>query len=396
MTQYAYAALNLGDHPAAARPARLEGPVTGTGTGTGTGSSTGVAGPSTPTRGTPAARCLEDPPDVLRQLLHREFEQESLARSLGLPDSSVPGRVWDRALRDPISRFFETPGKQVRARLMEQAFDLAGGMQKPLFPEAPLLVEILHAGSLIIDDVEDGSQVRRGRPALHTEVGVPIAVNAGNWLYFWPMELLPRMNLRPEVELSLFRAVSQSIFRCHYGQALDLSTDVRRLARDEVPGIVEATTRLKTGSLFELAAIVGATLAGASNETVQRIGSLGRDMGIGLQMLDDLSGICNERRKDKGHEDLLSGRPTWPWAWIAKTIDDGSFSKLQRMGLELDGSRTTQALTDALKSGLGTDGSRSVRDHLQSTASKLMSDFEGSPAAQRMASEIEGLEQAYG
>ena len=100
-------------------------------------------------------------------------------------------------------------------------------------------------------------------------------------------------------------------------------------------GVVEATTLLKTGSLFELSAVVGATFARADKDAVERIGSVGRDLGVGLQMLDDLSGVFEPHRRRKGHEDLSSGRPTWPWAWLASTLDARAFGDLQQLAWQL-------------------------------------------------------------
>jgi geranylgeranyl pyrophosphate synthase len=343
----------------------------------------------------PALR--RDAPDPLTGLLRQELDEDSLARSLGLSISAVPRRIWDEAIAHPLARFFEAPGKHLRARLVELACALAGGEPANLPPEAPFLVEMLHAGSLIVDDVEDGSPQRRGRSALHTEIGIPLAINAGNWLYFWPLALLPRMGLGAEVELSLFRKITEAVFRCHYGQALDLGTDIRRVAQREIPGIVEATTLLKTGSLFELSAVVGATLAGGTTDTVERIGAAGRGIGVGLQMLDDLSSVFHEQRRGKGHEDLVHGRPTWPWAWLANTLDEHSFVRLQRMGRPTeDGNTRTDLLADAMRCALGTRGRCLVEEHLQAMARAILSDFAGSPAAARVASEIQEMARSYG
>jgi hypothetical protein len=61
-----------------------------------------------------------------------------------------------------------------------------------------LVVESLHAGSLIVDDIEDDSDLRRDAATLHRIYGVPVALNAGNWLYFWPQVLLSRIPLTDE------------------------------------------------------------------------------------------------------------------------------------------------------------------------------------------------------
>ena len=80
------------------------------------------------------------------------------------------------------------------ARLVELGWELA---EAPGTAPSDLahMVELLHAGSMIVDDIEDGSQRRRGEPALHVLHGVPLALNTGNLLYFLPLGLLRRLRL---------------------------------------------------------------------------------------------------------------------------------------------------------------------------------------------------------
>src|SRR5512142_2931568 len=82
-----------------------------------------------------------------------------------------------------------TPASVLSALLQQLPAELIG------------IVEGLHLGSLIIDDIEDESSTRRGGPTLHRQIGVPNALNAGNWLYFWPALLVPRLKLGPDREL---------------------------------------------------------------------------------------------------------------------------------------------------------------------------------------------------
>ncbi len=104
---------------------------------------------------------------------------------------------------------------------------MAGGRGE--MPQAlPLIVEIIHGGSLVIDDVEDDSSLRRGGACLHRLYGVPIAINVGNWMYFWALDLVGGLGLAEERAGALQRALTQGMFRCHFGQALDLSRPVGR------------------------------------------------------------------------------------------------------------------------------------------------------------------------
>ena len=90
---------------------------------------------------------------------------------------------WSKALQLAPDLYPGVGGKRLRAILLEQAFAFAGGRGS-----APAqivdAVEMLHACSLVIDDFEDDSLIRRVQPALHRVIGPARAVNAGNWMYF--------------------------------------------------------------------------------------------------------------------------------------------------------------------------------------------------------------------
>jgi geranylgeranyl pyrophosphate synthase len=262
-------------------------------------------------------------------LLAGALEHEARLRPGVLPCGLVvPPRLLERALFEPLSKAARRPGKEFRARLTGLCWDLAGGVGA-VPRELGLIVEALHLGSLIVDDIEDESECRRGVPCLHQQVGLPLALNAGNWLYFWPGAVLARAGFEAPVELALRRAIDRAVLRCHYGQALDLSVRVGELRQREVVDVVFATTRLKTGSLMELAAELGATAARGDAESRLVLAELGAELGVALQMLDDLTGICVVRRRDQGKEDLVLGRPTWVWAWLAARCDHLSYLRFR-------------------------------------------------------------------
>ncbi|HWN71163.1 MAG TPA: polyprenyl synthetase family protein, partial [Haliangium sp.] len=253
-------------------------------------------------------------------------------------DGGLPAHLWERALLGPAREFLRRPGKRFRGRLVEMCWLLAGGAAEGMPAELPLVVELLHAGSLIIDDIQDGSAMRRGAPALHHVYGTALALNTGNWMYFWPLALidrLERLGLASERAAELHRRVRHTLTCCHQGQALDLALKVTELEQGEVPRVVKVTTQLKTGALMELGAALGAVAAGASSRALEAMCRFGRELGTGLQMLDDLGAITSTARRDKGAEDLRLGRPTWPWAWAAGGSSPGAYAELQRRARRL-------------------------------------------------------------
>lgn len=343
---------------------------------------------------TTSALVLERNPPLVT-LLERQFEAEELEELLGLDDQPLSRDLWEQSLLGPLRDFLSRPGKELRASLVELCWHLGGRGAPPPF-ELPLLVEVLHAGSLIVDDIQDGSAHRRGKPALHVTWGVPRAMNAGNWLYFWPARLLSRLELDAETELTLHRAIGSVLLRCHHGQALDLTVRIHERPQREVAAIVRTTTRLKTGCLMELAATLGAAAAGASPQRVAVLARFGHRLGIGLQMLDDAGGLTSSRRAEKGLEDLLEGRPTWPWAWLAEELDSVSYARLQSRAREvLAGGWPAEELARTLREQLGMKGRMRAREELDAAFGELQVEFGRHPMIEAVSREIDRLERSY-
>jgi geranylgeranyl pyrophosphate synthase len=337
-----------------------------------------------------------DESDLVR-VIRAELAEPQLSRTLDASERPLHARHWQGALTGPLLQALGRDGKRFRSRLVEVAYRLGPGSQGVAMPpELPLLVEALHAGSLIIDDIEDDSKSRRGAAALHLVVGVPLALNAGNWLYFLPHRLLERLSLPAAIELELRRAMDRAALRCHYGQALDLGVRLGSLSRGEVYEVVSLSTRLKTGSLLELAAEVGAIASGAAPELRAALGRFARAYGVALQMLDDLSGVCRPERAHKAHEDLSGGRPTWPWAWLSRSLDELSYSRLQHQAQAVErGELEPELLAAALRQKLGPAPELAVHERLCSALGELEREVGGHAVLEPLTEEVRRLKRAY-
>ena len=82
--------------------------------------------------------------------------------------------------------------------------------------------ELMHVGSLIIDDVQDKSDWRRGGKTTHLIYGEPLAINAGTACYFMGQKLLLQKSLPPEDQLKIYDLYFQALRAGHAGQALDI------------------------------------------------------------------------------------------------------------------------------------------------------------------------------
>lgn len=319
----------------------------------------------------------------------------ALAATIGPEAAALPAHIWDRALHEPLRDFLSEPGKGFRANLVKLGWRLGGGATRQCPSELAVVLEWLHAGSLIVDDIEDGSLTRRGRPALHVTYGLPRALNAGNFLYFSAQQLLEKAGLAPSVTASLQAMVVDALVKCHHGQALDLSARIEALTQAEVGPVVKATTALKTGALTSLAAAMGACAAGARDERVKVLAQFGHDLGVSLQMLDDLGSVLSESRRNKGVEDLRGGHPTWAWAWLSEAVDPFTFSRLVTALKAVENGADPAPLFAEMQDRLSHLGRAKVSAQLEKTLQGLREGLGAKTDLSAVEAELERLRRSY-
>ena len=323
----------------------------------------------------------------LIQLLDEEMQR--LAKFL-------PPALWEQALIGPAREFLQRPGKQFRGRLVDAGWTLAGGSAAGAPLELVLAVELIHAGALIVDDVQDAAVTRRGGPALHRLVGVPLALNTGGWLYFLPLSLVERAGFDAEIAIAIQRRMQQTMLICHEGQALDLAWRVTDLEQRDVASVVAETTARKTAALTESAAVLGALAAGGSSACVQGLGAFGHELGVGLQMFDDLGALLNPERDEKAAEDLVAARPTWPWAWAAQSCDAASYLELVREARRVAAGASHAPLARRLAACVAQMGEARARARLQQSFVCLRSSSTRAAAVAQLECDFQGLARSYG
>ncbi len=346
-------------------------------------------------------------PEAAQLLLEQVLSSAGLG-ALGPAAAGVPEVVWRDALLAPVLDILGRPGKGFRGRLTEAAFHLAGGTGDPP-PALAAIFEIIHAGSMIVDDIEDDSSERRGAPAVHRRHGLPLALNAGNWMYFAPIRLLGALGLPAAAELHLGRRLSEVLLDCHFGQALDLGARLASIPQTRVSDVATTISTLKTGRLLALAAEAGALCAGASAEVTAALADFGGALGVGLQMLDDLGNLSGRTPSGKRYEDLRHGRVTWPWAWAAAQLDGPAFAELVGQGERLSaearlslarapGADRFEPLAATLRGLVVGPGRLEAHWHLHEALRHLRERLGPQPsgAIERVEKEIARLEVSYG
>ena len=183
-----------------------------------------------------------------------------------------------------IARYLQDGGgKRLRPILVLLASHLVGGVTDSAIRMAAV-VEMIHAATLVHDDVIDSAKTRRGRPSSNAIWGNHTCVLAGDWLYMQAFQVALRE--RNFHVLDLLIALTQMMVE---GELLQLE----RIGRIDISeaDYMELVDR-KTASLFSactrLGALTGATPGGADEATEARLGEFSWNLGIAFQLVDDV------------------------------------------------------------------------------------------------------------
>lgn len=234
----------------------------------------------------------------------------SAQRSDGLHcGPALVARVREQSLLRLAKQLCSTRGKRVRPLL---ALWFARAFASPLRAHEDdvlriaVCVEVLHAASLVVDDIQDGSEERRGEASLHKVFGIPLALNAASWCYFAAIEWLGNGDLRT-------LAIS-TLARCHEGQGLDLSHADPRVQRElfeaghaERLAFYDATARLKTSALMEFVSEACGLALGLPKPVVDATSNALQRYGRAFQILDDVKNFVPALSGSKTYEDLAQG-----------------------------------------------------------------------------------------
>ncbi|WP_435097309.1 polyprenyl synthetase family protein [Halarchaeum sp. P4] len=224
----------------------------------------------------------------IERVLPRALTQEYLRSFFGEGRYEYDAEAIEDALSVPVWDLLDRGGKRWRAVVFLMLVDGFGADPDELLPYA-VIPEILHNGTIIVDDVEDEAEMRRGEEAIHRRYGQDIALNAGNALYFIPLKILERDpgDLPPETRLAVYEMLTYELNRTHLGQGMDI-----RWHNDDAVDITEAEymemSACKTGCLGRIVGRLAALVTGQSDETERALAEFMETVCIAFQISDDV------------------------------------------------------------------------------------------------------------
>lgn len=202
-------------------------------------------------------------------------------------------------------------GKRIRPLFLLLAADLCGykGANRNLLAA---IIEAIHTASLLHDDVIDGADTRRGRPAAHSLWGNQAVILVGDFLYSNALKLAVSQKSQKIME-----ALSEATTKMTEGEILQLNKiGDPDITEEEYFEIISA----KTGVLIAAACRIGCILSGLPEEKEKALSRFGMKTGIAFQLADDILDYVAEQ-KDLGKrlgKDLAEGKITMPLIYLLR------------------------------------------------------------------------------
>jgi len=280
---------------------------------------------------------------AIEKYVPRKYSREAILFQVIPPKFCFNAETVDKAIAEPIWDMLDRGGKRWRPALFLIICE-ALGKTSDYCLDFSIIPEVVHNGTLIIDDIEDSSMVRRGKPCTYRIFGMDIAVNVGNAMYYLP--LLPLMEQKADIPIERLRDIYeiyvQEMINLSVGQAMDIAWHKGLANADSVKE--EDYLQMcayKTGTLARMAAKIAAVLSGAEKQLVEKLGVFAESIGVAFQMQDDILDLTGaEFAKKKGGlgQDITEGKRT---LMVIRTLKVAESKERKRL-IEILGMHTSE------------------------------------------------------
>lgn len=204
-------------------------------------------------------------------------------------------------LHDASAHILTSGGKRIRPKMSLLAYIAAGGKNLDEVVPVASAVEMIHTATLVHDDINDHSLTRRGKATVHSVWGRTFALLTGDYLFTKVYELMAPYG--PEYNMVMANACSRLV----EGETLQATAAKAGTIDSET---YKSIISLKTASLFEASARMGAQLATGEEDLIEDLANYAYNLGLTFQIVDDVLDIIGdpeEMGKPVGI-DLMQGR----------------------------------------------------------------------------------------
>ena len=290
--------------------------------------------------------------EAIADLVPREIDADYLESFFGAPTYEYDPEGIQRALSTPLWDLLDRGGKRWRAVLF-LVFVEGFGEDPAEYVHYACIPEILHNGTIIVDDVEDEATIRRGEPALHHVYEQDIALNAGNAMYFLPLKVLTEnpADLPAERRLAAYEMLMYELNRTHLGQGMDICWHNEPEVRIGPEEYLEMCA-CKTGCLARIVARLAAIITDQPDDVEEAVATYAELTAVAFQIGDDILDVENSlgRAGDFGKEfgnDIREGKTT---LLVIHAIEESEPERARRLQEILNAeSNTDDEILEALE-----------------------------------------------
>lgn len=204
---------------------------------------------------------------------------------------------YQKTIVDAMSYSVLAGGKRLRPMLMEAAYQMFDGTGQDI-DSFMAAIEMIHTYSLVHDDLPamDNDMYRRGKKTTHAVYGEAMGILAGDALLNYAFETVADALVRCNGDMRMIRAYAvlsrkAGIYGMIGGQVVDVESEKKGQKVDQ--NCLDFIYRLKTGALIEASLMIGAILAGASDEDVTFMEQAGTKLGLAFQIQDDILDVTS-------------------------------------------------------------------------------------------------------
>jgi len=271
--------------------------------------------------------------DAIADVFPREVTRASLSEFFGEPTYEYDVDGIQHAIADPVWDLLDRGGKRWRAVLF---LKLVEGFGEPPeeYSQYAVVPELLHTGTILVDDVEDEARKRRGDPAIQHLYGDDVALNAGNALYFLSLKVLANDagDLDDGTRLRAYEMLVSELNRTHLGQGLDIHWHNEREVRPSEVQYLEMCA-CKTGCLGRIVAQLAAIVTGQDETTANQVADFAEYASIAFQVGDDIldveASLADESEFGKAFgNDVREGKMTLLVLHALREADAGTARRL--------------------------------------------------------------------
>lgn len=235
----------------------------------------------------------------IERCIPRKIDTNNLGFLLSNPRYELTPEAVQKTIAEPIWDLLDRGGKRWRPALFLLMTEALGGDPEKALDFA-VIPEIVHNGTLMADDVEDDSKLRRGKPCTHVLFGVDVAINAAEAMYFTPSIIFRknRENFSPKIICQAYEVFCEELTNLTVGgQAVDIYWHKGANPMQATEGQYLQMCAYKTGTLARMAARLAVALSGGTKKEDDALSRFAETIGIAFQIQDDILNLTAESKK---------------------------------------------------------------------------------------------------